>query len=230
MEPVHLVEGHHVDVFLQEIDLEEMQAAVQVHAPVGETGGVLDVHRRKDPVHAADAAVGQAFGGKQLQKRLQGVEGAGAVGTLDEDPAAFHPQEVSFRGIAVGLHEIDTAALREFFREAELFPGHGPETFGEESSRTREFLGTVHPDGRVGRNPERALQHLEMGGQRDDLRRGRLLSLRGTGGQQQREQEDGVSSHGWNVLVTVFPSGRPARVKPRALITASLSTWNGTPS
>ena len=165
-----------------------------------------------------------------MQKGLQGVKCAGAVRTLDEDPVAFHPQKIPFRRITVSLHEIDAATLRECFSELQRLPSHRFEALGEELGGTGEFFRTVHPDGCIGRNPERTIQHLEMRGQRNDLRRDRFPHLLGTREDRQSDQYGCKTSHGLNVLVTVFPSGFPARVKPRALITASLSTWNGTPS
>jgi len=52
METVDFVDGHQVDVTFEVFRAEEVAADVEVHAPVGETGRVLDPGERHRPVPA----------------------------------------------------------------------------------------------------------------------------------------------------------------------------------
>ena len=82
VEAVDLVEGHQVDVALQEGNVEEMQAAVEVHSAVGEAGLVFDIAAGQRPFHSPLGGGCENGIGKELQDGLQGVERARAAAIL----------------------------------------------------------------------------------------------------------------------------------------------------
>ena len=237
MEAVDLMERHEVDVALEERDVEEVQAAVEVHAAVREPRGVFNVRRGDRPVRSPYLRIGENRVRKHLQQGLDGVERAGLVTEFDADAARLHAELVALCGIAVGLEEPDCLGVgsgldvRDFKR-----PSCGSlEALGEESHGAAQTLGVgVYPHGHILAEGETAFQHLEMRRERYDLRSGRLLRLGSAGSEQQRGEcyESGPSHFSAlvKVLVTVLPSGLPFLVKPRALMISSWSTRNGTPS
>ena len=75
MEAVYLMKGHYVDVLFQEVHLKEVEAAVKMHAPVGEAGPVLNAYAGDAPFDAFDRLCLKDLLGEQLEKALDGVEG-----------------------------------------------------------------------------------------------------------------------------------------------------------
>ena len=208
-----------------------------MHSAVGEARGVIDVGGGDAPVRAFHGSLGENRIRKHLQQGLDGIERAGFVAEFDADAARFHAELVAFGGIAVGLEEPDCLGVGGglLVSQLERPAGSGLEALGKEAHGAAQPLGVgVYPHGDVLAEGETAFQHLEMRRERYDLRSGRLLRLGSAGSEQQRGEcyESGPSHFSAlvKVLVTVLPSGLPFLVKPRALITSSWSTRNGTPS
>ena len=98
VETVHLMQGHEVDVALEERNVEEVQAAVQMHAPVGETGSVFDVAARQRPAYPVLHRIGKNSIRKQLEKGLQGIESTCSGSEFNHYPIRIDIQIVSLLG------------------------------------------------------------------------------------------------------------------------------------
>ena len=99
-----------VDILLKEIHAEKMQAAIQVHPPVREAGGVVNAAAGHLPFHTTLAGRGKNLRRQQLQKGLDGVKGAGGRSVVDNDALRLHAKFVGlFR--KAGIHEIHGSRL-----------------------------------------------------------------------------------------------------------------------
>ena len=76
---------------------EKVQAAVQMHSAVRESGSVLDLAAGHPPVGPEGLAVGENLDRKELQKGLEAVECTGSVAVIDHYPLRLHAEFVALR-------------------------------------------------------------------------------------------------------------------------------------
>ena len=114
LQAVELVHGHHVDIFLHKLLVEEIARHVEHHAAPWPVGGIADAHAGSRPRHAATAHAVVHLGREELQERLHAVESPRGVGRLDAHAAALHRQAVALGGQrgAVGQREADVGPTR----------------------------------------------------------------------------------------------------------------------
>ena len=121
-----------------------MAAGVKVHSAVGKAGGILDGHRRDDPLGARSSLVAEELDGEQLLKCLDSIEKAVEVGCFHRHALLVADKFVGLGSEALLQNEAETFAVR-FVVNLEILLGNLPELGGELLNGLGEAAVGVYP-------------------------------------------------------------------------------------
>ena len=119
MEAVDLVAGQQIDVVLDELGWKEVARDVEVHAPIGETGGILDLRRGQ---HERRRSAGLGVRGHELAQRLKPVQQARMVRGREIDPVSGDDEAVALRDTLAVDADPECAIRRRIERQCTALP------------------------------------------------------------------------------------------------------------
>jgi hypothetical protein len=192
VEAVDLEASEDIKVLLDAFYGEEMSADVQHEAPVRETGSVFDGDTRGVPEGGGRGIRRFNSGREELEERLDGVEDAWGVGSVDEYLVGKDIEAVSFvweRGSGVDA-EGEKMVVVKIIGEIDV-GACVAKTIGEELSGGARLWGNGNGDV-IFKLEDAALEGKGVGKGDDGRRVGRRRRLVGTGGEEQAEQAESV--------------------------------------
>ena len=192
VESVHLVQGHDIDVFLEEIHIEEVQTAVQMHTTIWESRSILDVTAGQLPFDTPLPLGSEDLGGKELENSLNRIECSGTIAIVHHHPAGADAKMIRLR-LEAGIQneysffttELERISRHHRKRESGSF--HEP-FIQESGSADKGRIPAFNIDGCLAVKFENALRCLDAGGLRDNADHLRSLLRAGAGSQQDQNR------------------------------------------
>ena len=129
VKPVHLVDGHHVNIFLDLVDAEIVTGAVQMHSSVGKARLVLDGNAAKRPVRLRGLGCAIDLDREHLADGLDSVHEALHTGCRDAGRERSDPEFIAFLWNLSPLDEYETPAGN--VDDLALLAGNEAEPFSE---------------------------------------------------------------------------------------------------
>ena len=196
VEIVHLVQRQIVDIAFYVFHREEMPDAVEVHAPVFETGIIADRHRPDDGQHSRP-------GRQHLDEALHAIEHTRTVISLDTDRFGSNREGISARGLPVfPVGKDDQILARIFLGQGQTVSEMAVEVVDEVLGRFfRLFVGCIHA--RCAGNGKLPLSGGHLNGFGDDVGQRSVLLLGGNGTEEQQEKTEESRSHNFSMFFVV---------------------------